>query len=199
MLVILVMAWWLIIPQAFGADMVSNGGKMTERTGIVTAGGKPVTLVGNIVKVGERAPDFTVINNDMQPTTLAAYKGKTIVILALPSLDTKVCDIETRHFNQDATQLDTNVVILAISMDLPFAQKRWCAAAGVDRVITLSDYRDASFGTAYGVLRKETRLEARAVFVIDKNGVIRYIQIVSDTSHEPDYAAVLAEVKKLEK
>ena len=199
MLLIFVIAWWLIVPQAFGADMESYGGKMTERTGIVTAGGKPVTLVGNVVKVGEKAPNFTVIDNDMQPTTLDAYKGKTIVILALPSLDTKVCDIEARHFNQDATKLDTNVVILAISMDLPFAQKRWCAAAGVDRVITLSDYRNADFGASYGVLVKETRLEARAVFVIDKDGIIRYIQIVPETSHEPDYTEVLVEVRKLEK
>jgi len=171
---------------------------MNERTGVVTSGGKPETLLGHEVKVGDQAPDFTVTDNNMQPVTLSEYKGKIVVISAVPSLDTRLCDLETRRFNEEGAKLDTNVVILTISMDLPFAQKRWCGAAGVDRVITLSDYRDASFGTAYGVLRKGNRLLARAVFVLDRGGIVRYIQIVSDTSHEPDYDAVLAAVKKLQ-
>jgi len=198
MWLIYIVACWLVLPQAFGADAYSEGGYMNERTGIVTSGGKPVTLLGHEVKVGDPAPEFTVIDNNMKPATLSEYKGKIIVISAVPSLDTRVCDIETRRFNQEGAKLDTNVVILTISMDLPFAQKRWCGAAGVDRVITLSDYRDAGFGTAYGVLMKGVRLLARSIFIVDRSGVIRYIQMVSDTGHEPDYDAVLAAVKKLQ-
>jgi thiol peroxidase len=164
---------------------------MTERTGLVTLGGKPVVLVGPELKPGDTAPEFTAVGNDMKSVSLSQFKGKTVVISAVHSLDTSVCDVETRRFNTEAARLGPDVVILTVSMDLPFAQRRWCGAAGIDRVITVSDHRDASFGTAYGVLIKEIRLLARAVFVVDPKGVIRYIQILKEVGTEPDYAPIL--------
>jgi thiol peroxidase len=159
--------------------------------------GNPVTLLGNEVKVGDKAPDFVAVDNDLNPVGLSAFRGKTVILSAVPSLDTPVCDTETRRFNQEATKLGADVEIVTISMDLPFAQKRWCAAAGVDRVHTLSDHREASFGTAYGVLMKGPRLLARVLFVVDKEGVVRYVQIVPEVTQEPDYDAVLAAVARL--
>jgi thiol peroxidase len=123
--------------------------------------------VGNEVKVGDEAPDFEVLSNDLSPVKLSSFRGKVCIISSVPSLDTPVCDTETRRFNEEAQQLSSDAALLTISMDLPFAQKRWCGAAGVTRVQTLSDHRDASFGTTYGVLIKELRLLARAVFVVD--------------------------------
>ncbi|MBN1917254.1 MAG: thiol peroxidase [Verrucomicrobia bacterium] len=170
---------------------------MTERTGAVTMKGNPITLVGSEVKVGDKAPDFVVVDNALNPVGLPAYRGKVIVISAVLSLDTGLCDTQTRHFNDEATKLGDDVVVLTISMDLPFAQKRWCGAAGVDRVVTLSDYQQASFGQAYGILIKGLRLLTRSVFVIDKGGTVRYVQLVPDTSNEPDYAMALDAVRKL--
>jgi thiol peroxidase len=134
----------------------------------------------------------------MNPVRLSQFKGKIVVISSVHSLDTAVCNIETRRFNAEAAKLGPDVVILTVSMDLPFAQKRWCGAAGIDKVITASDHRDAAFGTAYGVLIKDLRLLARAVFVLDRQGVIRYIQLVKETGTEPDYAPVLQAVKDLQ-
>jgi len=171
---------------------------MTERVGAVILGGKPATLLGDELKVGEAAPEFTAVGNDMKPVRLADFRGKVVVISAVPSLDTPICDMETRRFNSEAANLGPDVVILTVSMDLPFAQKRWCGAAGVDRVVTVSDHRDESFGTAYGVLIKDVRLLARAVFVVDRQGVVRYIQLVKETGTEPDYAPVLQAVKGLQ-
>ena len=170
---------------------------MSERTGIITMHGNPLILKGHEVKAGYPAPDATLLDNDLNPVTISSYRGKVCVISSVPSLDTPVCDLETRRFNQEAEALGNDVVILTVSMDLPFAQKRWCGAAGVERVITLSDHRDASFGEAYGMLVKELRLLARAVHVIDREGVVRYIQIVNEMSEEPDYAEVINEIKKL--
>jgi thiol peroxidase len=155
--------------------------------------------VGNEVKVGQLAPDFEVIDNDMSSVKLSSFRDKVCIICSVPSLDTSVCDKETRRFNEEAGKLGSDVAVLTISMDLPFAQKRWCGAAGVENVQTLSDHRDASFGKAYGVLIKELRLLARAIFVLDKNGTIRYIQIVKELASEPDYEAALRAVKGLEK
>lgn len=169
---------------------------MEERSGIVTANGNPLTLLGPELKVGGKAPEFVVLSNDLAPVNLSSYSGKVCIVCSVPSLDTAVCDMETRRFNQEAANLGNEVVVLTISMDLPFAQKRWCGAAGVDKVITLSDHRDASFGSAYGVLIKELRLLARSVFVIDKEGIIRYIQLVKEVSQEPDYEAVLKALKE---
>jgi thiol peroxidase len=177
-----------------------NGRKkniMEKQKRIVTMKGKTLTLVGDDIKVGQIAPDFEVITNDMSPVKLSSFTGKVRIICSVPSLDTSVCDRETRRFNEEAGRFGANVVVLTISMDLPFAQKRWCGAAGVKNVQTLSDYRDASFGKAYGVLIKELRLLARAVFVVDKKGVVRYVQIVDETSNEPDYNVALEAVKKL--
>jgi thiol peroxidase len=170
---------------------------MNERTGIITFKGNPMTLLGPELKVGDQAPEFSVVDTTLAPVTLASHNGKIRVISAVPSLDTPVCDTETRRFNQEAAGLPDNVVVLTVSLDLPFAQKRWCGAAGIDRVTTLSDYRDRSFGQNYGVLIKELLLLSRCIFVIDADGVIRYIQQVPEVTSEPDYAAVMAAVKTL--
>ena len=170
---------------------------MEERSGAVTMRGNPLTLLGNELNVGQPAPDVEVLDNDLNPVRLSNYKGKVCIVSTVPSLDTPVCDMETRRFNQEAADLGPDVVILTISTDLPFAQKRWCGAAGVDKVVTLSDHRDAAFGNAYGVLIKELRLLARAVFVVDKQGVIRYSQLVPEIAEEPDYDAVIGAVKQL--
>jgi len=170
---------------------------MSERTGLVTIFGNPLTLLGEAVTVGSKAPAFNVLDNELNPKSLADFAGKVLIISAVPSLDTPVCDMETRRFNTEASKLGENVHILTISMDLPFAQKRWCAAAGVDRVATLSDHRDASFGMAWGVLIKELRLLARSVFVVDQSGTVKYVQLVPEVTHEPDYDAALAAAKAL--
>ncbi len=170
---------------------------MEERTGIITMKGNPLTLVGKQPKVGEHAPDFEVLDNDLSPVRLSSFRGKVCVIASVPSLDTPICDMETRRFNEEAGILGPDVAILTISMDLPFAQKRWCGAAGVDKVTTLSDHLSASFGEAYGVLIKELRLLARAVFVVDGDGVVQYVQIVKEVTDEPDYEDVLGALKKL--
>jgi thioredoxin-dependent peroxiredoxin len=170
---------------------------MGERTGVITMKGNPLTLVGNEVKVGQAAPDFVVLDNSLAPVKLSSFRGKTCVLVSVPSLDTPVCDTESRRFNEEAGRLGPDVVILIISMDLPFAQKRWCGAAGVSKVQTLSDHRDASFGNALGVLIKELRLLARAVFVVDKQGILRYAQLVKEVTKEPDYQDVLDALKKL--
>ena len=170
---------------------------MNERSGIITFKGNPFTLLGPALKVGDKAPDFTVVDNGLAPVSLASSAGRIRIISAVPSLDTPVCDTETRRFNQEAAGLPGDVVVLTISLDLPFAQKRWCGAAGIDKVTTLSDYRERSFGQNYGVLIKELLLLTRAIFVVDGQGVIRYIQIVPEVTSEPDYAAVIAAAKSL--
>jgi thiol peroxidase len=168
-----------------------------ERSGIVTFKGNPLTLLGPEVRVGDKAPDFRVLDNAMQPVTLESFKGKLKIISAVPSLDTPVCDMETRKFNEEAGKLPEKVAILTISMDLPFAQARWCAAAGVEKVKTFSDYRDRSYGLAYGVLIKELKLLARTVFIIDEQDVIRYVERVPEITREPDYDRILSAVRAL--
>jgi thiol peroxidase len=170
---------------------------MNERAGLITMRGNPLTLIGQEIKPGNPAPDFESLDNELKPVRLTSFRGKVVVISAVPSLDTPVCDMETRRFNSEAAKLSENIVILTISMDLPFAQKRWCGAAGVDKVVTLSDHREAEFGNAYGVLIKELRLLARAVFVVDAEGVVRYVQLVKEVAEEPDYDAVISAAKKL--
>jgi thiol peroxidase len=170
---------------------------MQERDGLVTMKGNPLTLMGTELQVGDQAPDFVAMDNDLNPVSFDSFRGKVCIISSVPSLDTPVCDMETRRFNDEAGRLGDDVEILTISMDLPFAQKRWCGAAGVDKVQTLSDHRDAAFGQAYGVLIKGLRLLARAVFVVDKEGTIRYIELVKEIASEPDYDSVLTAVKDL--
>ena len=170
---------------------------MQERDGIVTMKGNPITLMGTELQVGDKAPDFVAIDNDLNPVSFDSFRGKVCIVSSVPSLDTPVCDMETRRFNDEAGRLADYVEILTISMDLPFAQKRWCGAAGVDKVQTLSDHRDAAFGQAYGVIIKGLRLLARAVFVVDKEGTIRYMELVKEIASEPDYDSVLTAVKEL--
>lgn len=170
---------------------------MNARAGAVTMKGNPLTLVGKEVAVGDQAPDIELLGNDLQPVNLSAFRGKVIIISSVPSLDTPVCDMETRRFNTEAANLGADVAIATISMDLPFAQARWCGAAGVEKVKTFSDHRSAAFGEAYGVLIKELRLLARSIFVIDRNGVIQYIQHVKEISEEPDYDAVISAARNL--
>ncbi len=170
---------------------------MEEHTGLITMKGNPLTLVGNLPQIGESAPDFEILDNDLSPVKLSSFPGKVCVIVSVPSLDTPVCDIETRRFNEEAGNLGSDVEIITISMDLPFAQKRWCGAAGVEKVITLSDHFDASFGMDYGILIKELRLLARAVFVIDREGFVQYVQTVKEVTDEPDYNKVLDAVRNI--
>ena len=170
---------------------------MKERTGLVTMKGQSLTLLGNQVRVGQKAPDFEVVANDLTTVRFLSFLGKVCIISSVPSLDTAVCDTMTRRFNAEADSLGEEVVVITISMDLPFAQKRWCGAAGVKNVQTLSDHRKASFATAFGVLIKELRLITRAVFVVDRDGVIRYIQIVDELTDEPYYQSVLDAVREL--
>lgn len=160
----------------------------------VTFKGNPMTLIGQEVKVGDQAPDFKVLANDLSPVTLANSKGTVRLISVVPSLDTGLCDQQTRHFNEAAAKLD-GVTMLTISVDLPFAQKRWCGAAGIDKVQTLSDHRDLSFGEAYGVVMKELRLLARSVFVIDKNDKVVYVEYVPEATTLPNFDAALEAAK----
>ncbi|NLY41758.1 MAG: thiol peroxidase [Desulfovibrionales bacterium] len=169
---------------------------MMKRDNVVTFMGNPLTLIGPELAVGAAAPDFSVVNTDLGPVTLADCQGKVTILAAVPSLDTPVCDMETRRFNQEALALGDAVRVLTISMDLPFAQKRWCGNAGIAHVQTVSDYQTASFGQAYGVLIDGLRLLARAVFVVDSQGELAHVQIVPELTHEPDYAAVLEAVQK---
>jgi thiol peroxidase len=163
-----------------------------ERRGAVTFKGKPLTLVGPEISVGQKAPDFKALKTLAEEVTLKSTAGKVRLIASVPSLDTPVCDAMTRRFNLSAAQLPPNVALLTVSMDLPFAQSRFCGTAGIDRVETLSDYRDASFGENYGVLIKEFRLLARAVFVIGTDDVVKYVQYVKETTEHPDYEQALA-------
>lgn len=162
----------------------------------VTFKGNAVTLLGQEVKVGDKAPNFTVLANDLSPVTLEDSKGTVRIISVVPSLDTGLCDQQTRRFNEEAAKLD-GVRILTISVDLPFAQKRWCGAAGIDKVQTLSDHRDLSFGEAYGVAIKELRLLTRSVFVIDKNDTIVYVEYVPEATNPPNYEAAVEAAKSL--
>jgi thiol peroxidase len=169
---------------------------MQEKKGAVTMKSQPLTLVGGDAAVGQSAPDFEVLGNDMSPVRLSQFRGKACLLISVPSLDTPVCDTEAGRFNREAAALG-GVEVLVISMDLPFAQERWCGAAGAENVKTLSDHRDASFGKAFGVLIKELRLLARAVFAVDAEGVIRYKQVVPEITDQPDYEAALEAVKGL--
>ena len=170
---------------------------MKERTGVITVKGNGVTVLGDEVKVGDKVGDFEVVADDLSGVKFSSFAGKVRVIASVPSLDTPVCDAMTRRFNEEAAKLGDEVVVLTISMDLPFAQQRWCGAAGVKSVRVLSDHRSGSFGTTFGVLIKELRLLARAIFVVDGAGVVRYVQVVKELTDEPDYGAVLAAVKEL--
>lgn len=168
-----------------------------ERKGVVTVKGNGVTLLGPELKVGAKAPRFLVLDGELNEVTLDDFGGKIKIISVTPSLDTPVCDMQARRFNQDAVNLPDDIVVLNISMDLPFAISRFCAAAGIDKVKAYSDHKDASFGNAYGVLIKELRLLARSIFVIDKDNIIRYVEIVHELTEQPDYDKALEAVRKI--
>lgn len=170
---------------------------MSDRKGLVTIFGNPLTLTGTPVDKGSQAPDAILLDGELNAKSISDFAGKVLIIATIPSLDTPVCDAEARRFNVEAAKLSGEIQVLAISMDLPFAQKRWCAAAGIDQVLTLSDHRDAAFGTNWGVLIKELRLLARAVFVVGRDGTVAHAQIVPEVTNEPDYDAALAVAKNL--
>lgn len=170
---------------------------MQATSGSVTFVGREMPLRGHPVQVGDKAPDFTVLANDLTPRSLKDYAGKIIIISTVPSLDTGVCDLQTRRFNSEMASLSDEVVILTISCDLPFAQSRWCGAAGVKSLETLSDHRDLSFGLAYGLVIEPLRLLARAVLVIDRHGSIVYKEIVPEVTHEVNFAAALTAARAL--
>lgn len=167
-----------------------------ERPGATTLKGNPLTLVGPELKPGDKAPDFEVVDLTLSPVNLAATGNSVRIFSVVPSLDTPVCDAQTKRFNEEAAKLP-GVDIYTISMDLPFAQKRWCGAFGVDRVKMLSDHRSASFGTNYGTLIKELRIECRAIFVVDKDNIIRHVEYVKEVGDHPNYEAALAAARAL--
>jgi thiol peroxidase len=171
---------------------------MNERKGIITFQGNPLTLIGPELKVDDKAPDFVLLDGELKEFNLKDFSGRIKVISVTPSLDTPVCDMQARRFNQEASRLGSDITVMNVSMDLPFAISRFCTAAGIERIRAFSDYRDASFGNAYGVLIKELRLLARAVFVVDKNDVIRYREIVSEITSPPDFDAALSAVNRIQ-
>ncbi|MGC9326062.1 MAG: thiol peroxidase [Candidatus Hinthialibacter sp.] len=165
-----------------------------ERTGVITFKGNPMTLIGPELKAGDPTPDFTVVNNELQPVKLSDLKGQVVVLSAVPSLDTPVCEMQTKNFNEKAASL--NAKVLTISLDLPFAQKRFCSSFNIENVTVLSDYKDRSFAQTYGLLIQELALIARSVFVIDKQGIIAYKEIVNEVTDQPDYGKVIEAAKQ---
>lgn len=169
---------------------------MEKRTGIVTFQGNPLTLAGKEIKVGDRAPNFTAANSGLAPVSLEDNAGKVRILSVMPSIDTPVCANQTRTFNKEVTELG-DVVVLTLSVDLPFALGRFCAAEGIDKAITLSDYHGLDFGLKYGFVLDELRLLARGVVVVDKEGIVQYVEYVKEVTDDPDFTAALNAVKKL--
>ena len=170
----------------------------TKRVGDVTMDGRPFTVIGERLSVGDTAPDFRLQrSSDFRHVTNADYTGQIRLISAVPSLDTSICDAQTRRFNQIATELGSNVTILTVSADLPVTQNRWCGAAGIDRVEVLTDHFDMNFGQAYGTYVEELRIEQRAVFVVDAEGNVRYAEYVPEIGQHPNYEAAITAVKSL--
>lgn len=171
--------------------------EVQERSGVITFRGNPLTLLGSDLPVGEKAPDFRVVDTNLNPVTLKDFAGRVLLISVTPSLDTPVCDMQGKKFNELAAGLSGDVVVANISVDLPFAQRRWCGANNIERIQVLSDYQERDFGQKFGVLIKELQLLARSVWIVDKGGVIRYKQIVSELTNEPDYDAALKALKQV--
>ncbi|MEL6760521.1 MAG: thiol peroxidase [Myxococcota bacterium] len=168
---------------------------MAEHPEAVTFKGNPITLKGDAPEVGASAPNAALTAGDMSEVSIGNWEGKVRILNVVPSLDTPVCDVQTRTFNQRASELGDDAVVVTVSRDLPFAQNRWCGSAGIERVAVLSDYKDRAFGDAYGLGMKELGLLARSVFVIDRDGVVRYREIVAEQTDEPDYDAALSAAK----
>lgn len=169
---------------------------MEKRTNVVTFKGKPITLLGSEIKIGDKAPDFTVLSTALEPVKLSDSNGKVRIISVVPSVDTPVCDLQTRHFNEDASQLG-GVLVLSISVDLPFALAKYCAAQGIENIKTLSDHKDLDFGTKYGFVIEELRLLARGIVVVDKENIVRHVEYVKEIAEQPDYDKALAVAKSL--
>lgn len=169
---------------------------MKRNSNIVTVGGNPVTLMGKMIKTGSHAKNFIAVGMDMKPVKLSDYQGKVRIISSMPSVDTDVCAAQARRFNLEASKLE-NVQIIAISCDLPFALRRFCAAEGIDKIVTVSDHKETDFGIKYGFLIEESRTLARGVIVIDQFDMVRYVEVVKEIGNEPDYDAALEYVKKL--
>ncbi|QNK55577.1 thiol peroxidase [Paenibacillus sp. PAMC21692] len=168
-----------------------------ERTGVATLKGNPITLIGPELAVGDQAPDFSLNKSLTEVVSLQDYAGKVKLISVVPSIDTGVCDAQTRRFNEEAAALGDNVVVLTVSVDTPFAQSRWCAAAGIDKVVMLSDYKNNSFGEAYGVLIKELALDMRSIFVLDESNNVKYVEYLPEMTEHPNYEAAIEAVKAL--
>ncbi|MDU4960587.1 MAG: thiol peroxidase [Sporomusaceae bacterium] len=167
---------------------------MEKRQGIVTFAGKAVTLVGHEIKTGEKAPDFTALNPDLSPFSLSQLKGQVVVISVVPSIDTPVCDMQTRWFNEDAAQV-SGLTVVSVSVDLPFALKKYCAAKDITTVKTVSDHKELDFGLKYGYVIEELRLLSRGAVVVDREGIVRYVEYVPVIGDQPDYAKIMAAVK----
>ena len=165
-----------------------------ERLGATTMKGNPLTLIGPELQAGDHAPDFTVVDGTLSPVNLEKTGSNVRIISVVPSLDTPVCDLQTKRFNEEAAKLP-GVDIVTVSMDLTFEQKRWCGAFGVDRIKMLSDHRSGSFGEAYGTLIKDLRIESRAIFVLDKDNILRHVEYVKEVADHPNYDAALAAAK----
>jgi thiol peroxidase len=170
-----------------------------ERTGVITAKGNPLTLIGAEIEAGTKAPDFSVVDNEQKPVSFKELAGKVKLFSVVPSLDTPVCDLQTQRFEAEAANVTGDVGIYTFSMDLPFAQKRYCGAHAINKIKTLSDHREASFGMAYGVLIKENRLLSRAIFIIDAGNTVRYVEYVKDISTHPDYTKAIEVLKEIVK
>ena len=167
-----------------------------ERKGAATFKGSPLTLIGPELKKGDKAPNFQLLANDLSPVSLETFKGKTKLISVVPSLDTPVCDMQTKRFNEEASKLPSDVVVLTVSVDLPFAQSRWCGAAHADKVKCLSDHREAAFGNAYGVLIKELRLLARSIFIVGPDDKLQYVEYVKEITQHPNYEKALGSLRE---
>ena len=187
----------LFVKDAWAARNAAPQKKEPERTGVVTMKGQPITLIGNEIRIGQKAPDFIVTATDLSEARLGGFKGRIKLIASVPSLDTPVCDLQIHRFNDEASRISKDAVIIFVSMDLPFAQKRFCGAEGITNIKTLSDHRLADFGVNYGVLIKENRLLARAIFIVDKDDVVRYVEYVKELATQPDFAAALAALKEI--
>ncbi|MEI7903988.1 MAG: thiol peroxidase [Candidatus Firestonebacteria bacterium] len=172
---------------------------MTERKNVVTKHGSPITLLGDEVKTGQKAPDFNLVDVKWNPVKLSDTAGKVRLLSVVPSLDTPVCDLQTQRFESEAASVPGNTVIYTISMDLPFAQDRYCSAHMIAKLKTLSDHLDASFGAAYGVLIKEMRLLSRSIFIIGADGLVKYAEYVKDISSHPDYEKALKALREISK
>jgi thiol peroxidase len=184
-----------MLPYKHKITLIKEASLMTKRNDVVKFGGNPVTLIGKEIKIGDKAPDFTVLNIDLSPLSLSDTKGQVRVISVVPSIDTSVCDIQTRWFNEEAAKIE-GLTVLSISVDLPFALKKYCAAQGIAAIKTASDHKELDFGLKYGFVIEELRLLSRGTVVIDKDDIVRHVEYVANIGDQPDYDKVMTVVKQ---